>query len=478
MIEISREQLSRRYESMPQDLREALFSAESDELIWTIGDLHHLSDDKKSELARVVGDVIMGFIHIDDMANQITLDLMIDARLAKTLAQEITTKVLNPVLEEIKENYQPPMAMTDIIKPEFFEAPEIEIGPTVGFSPELKDGETGEKFAELKEKIQKGIAQEEELTTSEVLQPKSQPIFGTSEVGNMEQAPAIIHKETELSSASSGARKTLGGIFGFLKKQPEEKPGQSAVVAEVQIGQEQKEQKKETEPREKELPVEKSVTPSLEQSIPERIVHYSGFRTPIEPMTILPKTEAKKEIKDVSENISAPKPVLEEKQVEIKKDESKDEKVVLPETLPVQELKEAKEPKVVNFLEDSVESLPKQAEKIQAEINQKQASPEIKTKESDIISVNSFKPDQTVPAKSELISDENDGKKAEKIENIGQVFVPISQEQKASPPQPDKIGVETKKEEMKKEINPENIGLKDIPVADEGMIDLRKITNE
>ena len=108
---------------MPQDLREFLFSESNSDLLWSIGEANHLSDDKKSTLATIVGDVILGFIHPDDLAKYASADLGIDMRLAQTLADEVNKKILFSIRQQLVQGYQPPAAMgpsfvADILKPE------------------------------------------------------------------------------------------------------------------------------------------------------------------------------------------------------------------------------------------------------------------------------------------------------------------------------------------------------------------------
>ncbi len=258
MLTISQQQIDNRYDSLPAVLKEALFSTDNADSLWNIGDGNHLSDDKKSDLAGIVGNVILGFIHPDDLAKEIAADLMIDNRLAQQLSEEVNKKIISPVRSEVEKIYRSPSAgaASDLsLKIPLREMKEQEESPVVSESPkEILTGEkpkvldvsapavfslspdsnerapegtggflktkpkTGEELRselgvvsdaklEAIEKVEEFVAKE---PIREFKPEKAEPV-------KIEEAPTIIHEEAEIKQTVN-TKPYISGIFGFLKR--------------------------------------------------------------------------------------------------------------------------------------------------------------------------------------------------------------------------------------------------------------------
>ena len=81
MLKISRQQLINRRDSLPDNLREALFSEYNSETLWKICEGQHLSEDKIYIIATLAGDVILGFLHPEDLALEIKKTLILSPNL-------------------------------------------------------------------------------------------------------------------------------------------------------------------------------------------------------------------------------------------------------------------------------------------------------------------------------------------------------------------------------------------------------------
>ena len=68
MQKISRQQALNRWDTLPDNLREALFSEYNSETLWKICEGQHLSEDKIYIVATLAGDVILGFLHPEDFS--------------------------------------------------------------------------------------------------------------------------------------------------------------------------------------------------------------------------------------------------------------------------------------------------------------------------------------------------------------------------------------------------------------------------
>jgi hypothetical protein len=99
--------LIRKFKILPRGLRDSLFSYGNAEIIFRAGKNNHLSDEKISLLSRVVGRVLMGFIHMEDFQKEVESGLSIDARVASALANELKDKIFYSVGSDISDVYEP-----------------------------------------------------------------------------------------------------------------------------------------------------------------------------------------------------------------------------------------------------------------------------------------------------------------------------------------------------------------------------------
>src|SRR3989337_848383 len=105
MIKVSREEFIKRYEALPDNLREKFLSDENVNMLWTIGDAHHLTEARTGKIAGIVGYIVLGLVHLEDLAKEIVIEANVDRRLADELAREIKLKILNPIFPELNRLY-------------------------------------------------------------------------------------------------------------------------------------------------------------------------------------------------------------------------------------------------------------------------------------------------------------------------------------------------------------------------------------
>ena len=79
MLKIPRQQVLERWDVLPNNLKEALCSDPNSGIVWQIGALNHLPEEKISMMATIVGDVIFGFLHSDYLAREIQESLNLNS---------------------------------------------------------------------------------------------------------------------------------------------------------------------------------------------------------------------------------------------------------------------------------------------------------------------------------------------------------------------------------------------------------------
>lgn len=128
MLKFPREKVIDRFDVLPEHVQQLLTSDELTDIIWTIGEAHHLGEERTGKLASIMGAIILGFLHVEDLAKEIIKEAQIDKRLAAEVAHELQIKILNPLLPEINAafNYHitgmpaaVPPAQPEIMRPSF-----------------------------------------------------------------------------------------------------------------------------------------------------------------------------------------------------------------------------------------------------------------------------------------------------------------------------------------------------------------------
>lgn len=221
MIQISRSQALNRYDLLQENLKDSLFSAQNAEIIRRVCASHHLTEDKTVIIGKIVGYIIMGFIHPEDLAGEIKNALNINPEIAASISREIDRKIFSPIRNDIDKVYSP------------------------------LEGSAEEHIIDLRKVEEK---KEVEPLKEEVVAPEKP-----------EDKPVIIHQEAEIKPTAV-VKKSLGGLFSALGAKKEEAKAPKPVAAEVQIAGEQPPKEEVSKP-----------------AAPPRVVHYTELRTSLTP---------------------------------------------------------------------------------------------------------------------------------------------------------------------------------------------------
>lgn len=251
MIKVAREELTKRYDALPRDLREGFLSDANMNMLWTIGEAHHLNEERIEKVAGVLGYILLGLVHIEDLAKEIVAEINVDRRLADELTNEIRLKIVNPFIPQLQQLYHYGAAATG--------------GPTT--PPQASPA------------------------PPEILRPTFAP--PGAEIANKEQeasAPFILHEEPDLRQGFGGQgemRPRKGDLMrpsfydpltGSTGRGEESREAWiEPTTARLEIGG--VEERTITKP-----PVGRTEEPTM------RVVHYSGPQTPVDPFA--PQTDS------------------------------------------------------------------------------------------------------------------------------------------------------------------------------------------
>ncbi len=90
-------------EKLPQDLREAIFSVDSENVIEAVAKKYGLAMDKMGALADEVGLLMMGLSHPKDFVANLQKRLGANEETTKKIAEEINAQIFSKVKESLKK---------------------------------------------------------------------------------------------------------------------------------------------------------------------------------------------------------------------------------------------------------------------------------------------------------------------------------------------------------------------------------------
>lgn len=100
MPELTREEKIKIFEKLPKELQNLMQSEDTGAFLLYLGKKYNLANDKIHQLSRLVGDVVLGIIPVTSLAQEINSKIATDSQIAMSLAQELYTDLLSPVMSK------------------------------------------------------------------------------------------------------------------------------------------------------------------------------------------------------------------------------------------------------------------------------------------------------------------------------------------------------------------------------------------
>ena len=104
MEELSRDELWAIYETLPDSLKDAIFSEDTADAIWNICRLYDIKETPK--VAKVMGRVLMGLLPPTMLTTALIAEAEIDKETAKKASMELEHFILNPVKNDLDKLYE------------------------------------------------------------------------------------------------------------------------------------------------------------------------------------------------------------------------------------------------------------------------------------------------------------------------------------------------------------------------------------
>ncbi len=112
-MEITIEEIKKKFESLSEDLKWAIIGANVDEKIMEIGKENSLTVEQMGQLALETNMVMLGFIHPDQFEGSVKGSLGLPDEKIKILVNAVNEKILKEIREKIMELHNPKPEITD-----------------------------------------------------------------------------------------------------------------------------------------------------------------------------------------------------------------------------------------------------------------------------------------------------------------------------------------------------------------------------
>lgn len=230
---ISQSEVWRRWDALPEALKEAVASDANSKLAWTICELHHVPEEKRRDILTLVGDVMFGFIHAVDLSREIIEATGIPPKTADAIAEEINHKIFAPIRGDIEKAYAPHTK-------EFESATQVQ-ADEAGFAGEIRAGAVGPAVVDLSAPRPPVAPASPEAQAPSAppapfvppARPASPEAPGSQSSNASVRGPLVIHEEIKAASPVPPGKRPLGGFFGSLRQERAQGTSQPPPAAKV-----------------------------------------------------------------------------------------------------------------------------------------------------------------------------------------------------------------------------------------------------
>jgi len=106
MMEITLEEIQKKFEGLPEDLRWAIMAANADDKIIQIGQENGLNVEQMGQLSLETHMVMFGFTHPDKFEESVKASMQLPDEKNKKIINEINEKILKDIREKLMSLYQ------------------------------------------------------------------------------------------------------------------------------------------------------------------------------------------------------------------------------------------------------------------------------------------------------------------------------------------------------------------------------------
>ena len=115
MLEYNRDQLWKLYEKLPADLKEAIFSEETADSIYSTCARYETGEDEISEVAKYTGHVLLGVLPPAEFPKVLEAEVGLDKNISQTIDHDINRFVFWPVKESLTALYKTAISPPEVV---------------------------------------------------------------------------------------------------------------------------------------------------------------------------------------------------------------------------------------------------------------------------------------------------------------------------------------------------------------------------
>lgn len=107
MLTVPKNEALKRWDTLPDNIRETLVSEHSVEILDRIAKDEHIPEEKIPLISQVAGYVLMGFLHPEEVAAELKERLGVDGRIAESISKSLDSRIFSPLKSQIEKLYAP-----------------------------------------------------------------------------------------------------------------------------------------------------------------------------------------------------------------------------------------------------------------------------------------------------------------------------------------------------------------------------------
>lgn len=128
-MQYTTKQLQEKYKSLPEDLKDAIWSAESAATIQSIGKKYGLNVEQTGKLASETGLVLLGLTHPKNYIKILSATITVDMDTARKIAEEVNNGIFSKIKEYLKKLHGIDAGIASGAAPEKEKRPQESIPP-------------------------------------------------------------------------------------------------------------------------------------------------------------------------------------------------------------------------------------------------------------------------------------------------------------------------------------------------------------
>lgn len=129
MLKYTPEQIKEIYKNLPDDVKEAIFSVDTSNILRKIGEKYKLTIEQMGEMADETGLLMLGLTQTKDFISNLSERLQADKDISRQIAKDINTEVFSIVRESLRKVHSLGNAQYDVPQIMQGSAAEIKLNP-------------------------------------------------------------------------------------------------------------------------------------------------------------------------------------------------------------------------------------------------------------------------------------------------------------------------------------------------------------